>query len=237
MADWFAWHHPYDDPASFLSRRLACVQRAITAWLDEAPAGTLRVISACAGQGRDLIGALEGHPRAPDVRALLVEADPRNVAVARQLAAAAGLAAQVTVVEGDASVTDAYADPRHDVLPADLVLMCGVFGNVPDDDIARTVSLLPTLCAPGAAVVYTRHRRPPDANPAIRRWFAEAGFEERSYDAPDAPGASGGPGASDGPTARAAVFAVGAYRLAAPPAPFRAGERLFTFVGDGHEPA
>ena len=41
--------------------------------LDEAPAGPLRVISLCAGQGRDLIEVLAEHPRRGDVRARLVE--------------------------------------------------------------------------------------------------------------------------------------------------------------------
>ena len=50
--------------------------------LDGAPPGELRVVSMCAGQGRDVIGVLSQHPRRSDVRARLVERDERNVAVA-----------------------------------------------------------------------------------------------------------------------------------------------------------
>jgi hypothetical protein len=61
--DWYTWHHDYDDPGSALARRLAAVQDQIRVALDQAEPGLLRAISVCAGQGRDLIGALAGHPR------------------------------------------------------------------------------------------------------------------------------------------------------------------------------
>jgi hypothetical protein len=81
--DWVEWHRDYDDPGSPLSRRLELVQGHLCAELDHAPGGDIRVISLCAGQGRDVIGVLAGHPRRGDVRARLVELDERNVAVAR----------------------------------------------------------------------------------------------------------------------------------------------------------
>jgi hypothetical protein len=88
--DWYTWHDDYDVPNTALARRLAAVQEQVRAALDEAEPGPLRAISMCAGQGRDLIGALAGHPRRHDVRARLVELDPRNAGVARQAAQAAG---------------------------------------------------------------------------------------------------------------------------------------------------
>jgi hypothetical protein len=207
--DWVAWHEPYEDAATPLARRLALVQRRIRETLDRAPAGALRAISACAGQGRDLIGALREHARAPDVRARLVERDPRNADAARASAAAAGLAA-VEVWCGDAGTTDAY----DGAVPAELVLFCGVFGNVSDADVARTVSQLPRLCARGGTVIWTRHRRPPDLTPSIRAWLDEAGFEEVAFDAP-----------AD------SVFTVGTHRLRGEPPAFARGVRLFEFVG------
>src|SRR3984957_12000934 len=89
--DWVEWHRDYDDPGSLLSRRGELVQGHLRAELERAPAGDVRVISLCAGQGRDVIGALTGHPRRDHVRARLVELDERNVALARQAAQAAGL--------------------------------------------------------------------------------------------------------------------------------------------------
>jgi hypothetical protein len=48
-------------------------------------------VSACAGQGRDVVGALNGHPRAPDVTGRLVEWDEDNVIAAREALLASGL--------------------------------------------------------------------------------------------------------------------------------------------------
>ncbi|MFC9977611.1 SAM-dependent methyltransferase [Spirillospora sp. NPDC127200] len=207
--DWAAWHDAYDDPGSALARRLATVRARITEVLDTAPPGLIRVVSSCAGQGRDLIGAAAAHPRGRDVRARLVELDPANVRAAREAARAAGLPG-ITAVAADASCTDAYLG----AVPADLVLVCGVFGNITDDDIRRTISLLPGLCADGAHVVWTRNRRPPDPTPKIRRWFGEHGFQQ-CWIAP--------------PMERA--YGVGVHRFAGRPVALEPGVRMFTFVG------
>jgi len=62
--DWHEWHAAYDNPDSGLARRLSWVQDRIRAALDAAPAGQVRAISLCAGQGRDLIGALAEYQKA-----------------------------------------------------------------------------------------------------------------------------------------------------------------------------
>jgi hypothetical protein len=205
--DWHDWHRPYDDPASSLARRLLVVQRYIRAALDRQAPGPVRVISMCGGQGRDLFGALANHPRRGDVVGCLVELDERNVAAARLAAAAAGMDS-VEIRTGDAALTDAYSD----IVPADLVLACGIFGNVTDEDVARTVACLPQLCDTGGTVVWTRHRKPPDLTVDIRRWLSEQGFEEVAFEGPPD-----------------AAFGVGAHRLVAPRSPLRPGVRLFTF--------
>jgi len=187
------------------------VQRRIREAVDAAPRGPLRVVSICAGQGRDLIGALRDHPRRRDVVARLVELDERNAETARAAARDAGLDG-VQVARGDAGISDAYAG----AVPAGLVLVCGVFGNITDADIAHVVQRLPELCAPGATVLWTRHRLPPDLTPAIRGWFERAGFDEIGFDAPEG-----------------ALFSVGANRLRADPRPLELGVRLFHFVGEG----
>jgi hypothetical protein len=177
--DWVEWHRSYDVPGSALAVRLGLVQAHITRALDDAAAGEIRIISMCAGQGRDVIGAVRDHPRRADVRARLVELDPRNAVIARELADAANLGF-VETVTGDASVSDAYVGAA----PAHIVLACGIFGNVSDGDIRRFVVLLPMLCAEGATVVWTRHRRSPDLTPQIRQWFSDAGFSEVGWEEP-----------------------------------------------------
>jgi len=163
----------------------------------------------CAGQGRDVFGVVPDHPRRDDVTAALVELDPRNIEVARATAAETGLS-RVDVLEGDAAVSDIYAP----FVPADIVLACGIFGNISDEDLERTVRNLSMLCRTGASVIWTRHRNEPDMTPRIRGWFRESGFEELSFDAIDNETKSG----------------IGTVRLIADPAPFQPGFRFFTFT-------
>lgn len=170
--DWRAWHEEYDNPDSTLPERLTVVQERIAAALDAAPAGPLRLISMCAGQGRDVIPVLAGHPRGREVTARLVELDPQLAEVARQGTAAAGLG-QVEVMTGDASVTSAYTS----LVPADIVLVCGVFGNISEADIERTIGCCARLCAGGGTVIWTRGRGEPDLVPQICDWFSGHGFE------------------------------------------------------------
>ena len=210
---WAQWHEPYDDPTSYLSNRLAEVQRQTAQVLDTCAEGPVQVLSICAGQGRDLIGVLATHPRAADVRARLIELDESNAAFARESAARLGLD-NVEVVVGDASVTDLYAG----AVPADLVMVCGVFGNITERDIARTVSYLPSLCRRGARVVWTRHRKAPDVTPSLRASFVRVGFVEEQFAAPEE-----------------FEFTVGTHRLEAEPGRFSPGRRLFTFV-EGESP-
>ena len=201
--DWIAWHAAYDDDTP-LHHRLLAVQRRIRDALSERPDGSIRVISACAGEGRDLFGAMVDHPRASDVHGRLVELDPELAS-----RAAAHAPPGIEVVCADAGSTDAYVG----AVPADLVLVCGVFGNISDEDVGRTIAALPTLCAFGATVIWTRHRRPPDLTIDIRRWFEHAGFERLAFDAPSE-----------------FEWSVGVQRFVADPAPIVPGRRLFRFV-------
>ena len=127
MRDWVAWHEAYDDPRSPLSTRLRAVCGRLSDALDAAPPGPVRLLSLCAGQGRDVLGVLPGHPRTPQVSAVLVEYNPRNAALARRGAEQAGLP-QVEVRQADAAQVANYAD----ALPANVLLLCGIFGNVSD---------------------------------------------------------------------------------------------------------
>jgi hypothetical protein len=203
--DWHEWHRAYDRLASPLAQRLEFVQQCIRDAFDVTPPGPIQLVSMCAGQGRDVLGVLADHPRAGDVHGRLVELDPDLALIALEAAPV-----RIDVLVADAGMSTAY----EDAVPADVVLVCGVFGNITDSDIQRTVSSLPMLCAPGAHVVWTRHRREPDLTRKAREWFAAAGFDEVAW---IAPGDS--------------VFGIGLHRFAGQPAPFRPHVRLFEFVG------
>jgi hypothetical protein len=84
--DYVEWHRAYDDPGSGLSWRLRAVQGHIRRVLDERP-GPLRVLSACAGDGRDVLGVLAQRADAARVSATLVELHPGIAARAREAAA------------------------------------------------------------------------------------------------------------------------------------------------------
>ena len=206
--DWHAWHRPYADETSPLSRRLRLVQGHIASWLDDRPGEPLTVVSACAGQGHDLLGVLSARDDASRVRATLLEYDERNVAAAQAAVDNAALP-HVTVVRANAGDRAAYVG----VVPADLVLMAGVFGNVSDADVRGTISALPELCAAGAIVIWTRTRRAPDLTPAVRRWLAAAGFAEQAFDAPGDE-----------------LFSVGVHRFTGVPRPLAPRGRLFRFL-------
>ena len=198
--DWVAWHRDYADPESAHSRRLEEVRGQISRALPDAP---VRVLSICAGQGDDLLAVLRDHS-AP-VTGRLVELDARNAAELRARIAAGGL--PLDVVQDDAGELSVY----EGAVPADLVLACGIFGNIPAGDVHRTIAALPQLCDSGATVIWTRHRREPDLTPSIREWLREAGFTELEFVAPDDE-----------------LWSVGVHRFDGTPVPLSRG-RIFSF--------
>ena len=203
--DWKTWQQGYDEPGSTLNRRLAEVQRQIRLALDSAPPGRITALSLCAGEGRDLLGVLGDHPRREDVTARLVELNGEVAEAARRRAA--GLTG-ATVITGDAADSSLWTD----MAPVDLLLLCGIFGNITDEDIAHTVSQAPAMCRPGGRVIWTRHRRSPDLVPQLSAWFVEAGFAPVFVSDPGLP------------------YGVGVHRYEGPPRPLAPGVRLFSFL-------
>lgn len=201
--DWIQWHENYNDPNSSLSQRLVAVQKRIAEALDRFPAGPIRVASMCAGDGRDLLGLLESHPRAGDVSGRLVELNPQLAERAR-----ASAPSTMEVVCADAGNSDAY----EGIVPMDLLLCCGVFGNITEADIQNTINSWPMLCAPEAIVIWTRGSFEPDLRPQIREWVRLAGFKELSFD-----------GMND-------KFGIGVAKMVRAGEPYRRGVHFFRFV-------
>lgn len=209
--DWVQWHGDYDRPNSSLARRLQVVRQCLRRALTEIPSGERRLISMCAGDGRDVLPVLATHHAARRVRALLVELDPQLADRARTTTTRLGLRA-VAVRTADAGITDPYTD----IAPAHVVLACGVFGNITTEHVKRTIATLPRLVAGGGIVIWTRGRGPEGRDPSldIRAWLADIGCTELSFAAP-----------SD------ATFRVGMNRLDAPAAePLAPGTRMFAFT-------
>lgn len=208
MTDWLAWHAAYDDPESALSRRLHVVRELLDEALSSHHGDQLRVLSVCAGDGRDVIPILAQWRHRKHITGRLLESEPRLVEQARDVATNERLDG-VEVACCDAARPENYTG----AIPAHLVVMCGVFGNISDDDVERLIAALPAMCAERANVVWTRHRRDPDLTPNIRRSLAENGFAERSFVSP-----GGG------------RFSVGRHELVVPPRSTALPNPLFTFL-------
>ena len=175
MRDWQKWHYSYDDPASSLARRLSVVRQRVGEALGASRESSVRILSLCAGDGRDLLPILAASPQ-PVESVVLIEQDPVLADVARQAAADLKLR-HVMVITGDAG------NPAHiTVAPVDLLLLCGIFGNVSEFDIKTTIAATPGLLRDGGRVIWTRGSTDPDLRPTIRGWFTEAGMREIAFD-------------------------------------------------------
>ncbi|HET6910126.1 MAG TPA: class I SAM-dependent methyltransferase [Mycobacteriales bacterium] len=206
MTDWHVWHEQYDDPGSSLSRRLEVVRRLLTG-IVEPMSGDDRVLSLCAGDGRDVIPVVAGLPALRRPELVLVELDEQLASAARENAQDAGVAA--TVIAADAGDTSLWR--QH--LPVNLLMLCGIFGNISDDDIRSTIEAAPAMLPKGGTVIWTRGaRRERDLRPQVRQWFNEAGFTEVHFESE--------PGG----------FGVGVNRSPDAAAPRAIPDQLFTFI-------
>ena len=175
--DWHAWYAEYDDPESSLSRRLAVVRSELAGVL-AARTAPVTLLSLCAGDGRDTLPVLAAADT--QVSAVLVELDPDLAETARREAAALGL--DVDVRTDDAGLVAAWLD----VVPVDVLMMCGVLGNVSDDDARRIVTGAALMLQRGGTMIWTRSDRgSEDPSEWVRSLLLEAGWEERSFVRPD----------------------------------------------------
>jgi len=152
------------------------VHRHVRAFLDSRiPGAPVRIVSIAAGRGQELLPVVAAHARRADVRARLVERDPNDVADACESIGDLRLDWNVDVVCADPSLTDSYSG----AVPADLVLLDGIFAFLGPFEIRHTIELLPELCAERAFVLWNSGPR----NAAdVRSWFGQSSFLEEAFD-------------------------------------------------------
>ncbi|MEH2328347.1 class I SAM-dependent methyltransferase family protein [Nostoc sp.] len=176
--DWFEWHDLYNSEPR-LQQRLQIVREYISHSLDGSLPGIIRVVSVCAGDGRDLLGTLSKHSRAKDVYARLVEQDPKLVERGKLAIESAGLAKQIEFVNDDATNSSNYVG----AVPADIVIVCGIFGNLADEaELNRLLRNLSLLTKKGSLIIWTRgDTKGIRHSDTVRKLLCEAEFEEVSF--------------------------------------------------------
>lgn len=95
-------------------------------------------------------------------------------------------------------------------MPAEVVLLVGILGNISDTDLAQTIATAPALCHPAATLLWSRARAGGDLNDMVRARFAAAGFTELDYATLD----------------NDTWPAVGVMRYDGPPVPLPTGKQL-----------
>jgi len=210
--NWNDWYKHYDSLPS-LQERLRIVCELVVAALDDCPPGPIQIVSICAGDGRDLIHALENHPRRADVTALLIDSNAESIARGKTSAEAAGLGKQLRFVEGDATLAKNYAG----AVPADIVLLSGFLGHLRHEDVPELIRSLPMFCKTDGSAIWNRHLVLYDGREqvaAIREFFQQNQFVELHYEmtAPDG-------------------FAVARARFDGSSQPLDVSRQLFEFVG------
>lgn len=178
VRDWKAWHDAYDEPGSSLARRLEVVRRRLDLVLDLVASPAPRLLALCAGDARDVVPVLAARADGEQIDATLIEFDDELASRAANAAKTACLT-RVVVRRGDAG------DPAwfRDVVPVDVLMLCGIFGNVEHAMVADIARAVPAMVFPGGYVIWTRGCGPPvDRRPEVRRWFIDAGMPEVSFD-------------------------------------------------------
>lgn len=206
--DWKKWHTLYDNNESGQAKRLRLVQESIGDSLPNSLKEEYQIIDICSGDGRDLLDVLAHYPHKDRTQSYLVELDEKLAKESRERASDKGLR-NVIVFNGDASFLNVYKN----IPPADLLLLCGVFGNISDTDIRTTIELLPQLSKKGTKIIWTRHLRQPHAVRIIQNLFIASNFSEIDFKITDD-----------------RSYAIATYEFVGSPKPLNEDAQLFTFI-------
>jgi hypothetical protein len=208
--DWIRFHDLYETLPP-LQARLKLVQAQIERAIEEAPSGPVRVLSLCAGDGRDLLGALIDHARAADVAAALIDSNAELVARGEAAQSELALPASLRFLHADATLADTYLT----LAPADLVIAAGVFGNLKLASMQQLVHSLRCLCKKDSKVVWTHKTTGMNSEARVAmlcEMLQQSDFRELTFTRTEPDG-----------------FVVATYAYVGDPLPLLAGIQLFEF--------
>lgn len=209
--DWVEFLKGYDlwPP---LQSRLMLVREHLASALMHAPHGPIQITSICAGDGRDVIGALEHHPRRKDVSTTLIELNAELVSRGRNAAAAMNMSDSIHFLNADATLANTY----YGTPVADVLLMAGVLGNVRERHERMLIDNLAQLCRAGTTLIWTRGSAGNENLQAVQRILAllgNADFVEVALSETNPAG-----------------FVVGSHRFDGKPRSLNKAARLFEFT-------
>ncbi|RBP48046.1 amino acid adenylation domain-containing protein [Roseimicrobium gellanilyticum] len=178
--DWTNWHQLYDAGMG-ISARLRLVEEQLRAAVEACQPGPVRILSICAGDGRDIFGAFAGHPRSQDVHAVLIDTDAAGLQRAETWAVEAGMGGRIQTLCADATSGANYRGVTH----ADIVLVSGVLAHVSEASIPGLIQSLPMLLQTGGWLIWNRHlvlNRGSEHVSLLRDLLRSTGFKEEVYE-------------------------------------------------------
>ena len=175
---WSDWHRMYQNNEA-LKTRLDLVRQTLRAVLDARPSGRIRLVSICAGDGRDVLEVVATHPRRSDIEAWLLDSDAPSVARGLTAVASLGLARPVHFRRADAAAAQSYID----IVPADILLASGFIGRLTFGELEHFAACLPAFCNAGTELIWSRHVRGNQGVDIsrVRELFRMHQFDERAF--------------------------------------------------------
>ena len=175
--DWNDWHNHYDDLDSELSKRLGKVKEHIKNILLETENPT--VLNICSGQGKDILESMLELDKDAEVFLIDTNIDALNSGINFAKKNNIGT---ITFINEDASHTSTYK--KYDIPKSNIVLACGLFGHLNEDDSYTLVDFLKTQIKINGTVIWTKNIEN-DSISNLRKYFINNNFKEINYFGPE----------------------------------------------------
>lgn len=175
--DWHTWNDHYDNADSELSKRLNKVKEYLKNTLLNIEIPT--VLNICSGQGKDILESMVELDK--DAEVYLIDTNTNSLNAAINFAKTNNIGT-ITFINEDASHTSTYK--KYDIPKSNIVLACGLFGHLNQEDSYGLVDFLKTQIKANGTVIWTKNIEN-DSISNLRKYFIDNNFEEISYFGPE----------------------------------------------------